>query len=131
MVSRQRPQLIEPGPQETIDRDQSEPTWPLAAKNMQLMTESEVLQFQNGPTAETAGNSRDDGTRMFKHTQNTMVVNPKTLDFPQLSEFLVGTGRPWGLHLGKRLGPQAHALHSSPQPTRRAYQMDLPLLCGS
>jgi N-acetyl-anhydromuramyl-L-alanine amidase AmpD len=29
---------------------------------------------------------------MFKHPEKTMAVNPKTLDFSSLSEFLVGTG---------------------------------------
>jgi hypothetical protein len=28
---------------------------------------------------------------MFKHPENTMAVNPKTLDFSRLSEFLVAT----------------------------------------
>jgi hypothetical protein len=60
---------------------------------MQLVTEGEVLQFQNGPTAETAGNSRDDGTRMFKHAQNTMAAEPETLDFSPFSEFSAATGR--------------------------------------
>src|ERR1700686_3901296 len=30
---------------------------------------------------------------MFKHPENTMAVNPKTLDFSALSEFSVGTAR--------------------------------------
>ena len=64
----------------------------MATKNMQLMTEGEVLQFQNGPAAEPAGNSGDDEPHMFKHPENTMAVNPKTLGFSALSEFLVGTG---------------------------------------
>jgi hypothetical protein len=58
---------------------------------MQLVTEGKVLQFQNSPTAETARNGRDDGTRMFKHAQNTMAAEPKTLDFSALSEFSVAT----------------------------------------
>jgi hypothetical protein len=41
---------------------------------------------------ESAGNSRDDGTQMLKHAENTMAVNPKTLDFSTSSEFSVGTG---------------------------------------
>jgi hypothetical protein len=53
----------------------------LAAKNMQLMTESEVLQFHNGSATEARGERRDDGTRMLKHAENTMAVNPKTLGF--------------------------------------------------
>ena len=36
--------------------------------------------------------------------------------------------RPRRLHLGHRPGAQAHALHPSLQPTRRAHQMDLPRL---
>ena len=67
---------------------------PLAAKNMQLMTESEVLQFKNGPTAESAGNNGDNGTQVLKHTGDTTTVLPKTLDFSRLSEFLVATGAP-------------------------------------
>jgi hypothetical protein len=50
----------------------------------------EVLQFQNSPATESADNSRDDGAPMFKHPENTMAVNPKTLDF---SEFSVGTAK--------------------------------------
>ena len=34
------------------------PTRPLAAKNVQLMTEGEVLQFHNRPTAESARKHR-------------------------------------------------------------------------
>ena len=56
------------------------------------MTERKVLQFQNGPTAKPADNSGDDGLHMFKHAENTMAANPKTLDFPAFSEFSVGTG---------------------------------------
>jgi hypothetical protein len=37
------------------------PTRPLAAKNVQLMTEGEVLQFHNRPTAESAGKHRGRG----------------------------------------------------------------------
>jgi hypothetical protein len=32
---------------------------------------------------------------MFKHPENTMAVNPKTLDFSALSEVSVGTGPPF------------------------------------
>jgi hypothetical protein len=39
----------------------------LAAKNKQLMTEGEVFQFKNGPTAEPAGVSGHDGMRMLEH----------------------------------------------------------------
>jgi hypothetical protein len=67
------------------------PTRPLATKNVQLMTESEVLQFHHRPATESAGERPDDGTRMLEHAENTMAVNPKTLDFSPLSEFLVRT----------------------------------------
>jgi hypothetical protein len=43
-VQTARPQSVDPDPQQAIDREQSGPTRPLAAKNMQLMTESEVFQ---------------------------------------------------------------------------------------
>jgi len=39
---------------------------PLAAKNVQL---------------KTTGENGDDEAHMFKHAENTMAVNPKTLDF--------------------------------------------------
>jgi hypothetical protein len=55
------------------------------------MTESEVLQFKNGPIAEPAGNSGDDGMHMLKHAGDTTLTLPKTLDFSPLSEFSVGT----------------------------------------
>jgi hypothetical protein len=45
----------------------------LAAKDVQLMTESEVLQFKNGPTAEPAGNRGDDGMHMLKHCRRHYV----------------------------------------------------------
>jgi hypothetical protein len=63
----------------------------LAAKNVQLMTESEVLQFHHRPATESAGDRPDDGTRMLEHAENTMAVNPKTLDFSRLFGVLVGT----------------------------------------
>jgi hypothetical protein len=40
-------------------------------------------------TAESAGDSGDDGTHLLKHAENTMAANPKTLDFLPLSEFSV------------------------------------------
>jgi len=55
------------------------------------MTEREVLQFHNGPTAEPAGKSRDDRTHMLKHAGDTRSTLPKTPDFSPLSEFSVGT----------------------------------------
>src|SRR5271169_3626189 len=83
-VQTARPQSVKPDPQQTVDRKQPRPTRPLAAKNMQLMTKSEVLQFHNGSATESAGESGDDGTHMFKHAENTMAVNLKTLDFSRL-----------------------------------------------
>ena len=91
-VQAARPQSVKPDPEQPVDRKQPGPTRSLAAMNMQLVTEGEVLQFQNGPTAETASNSRDDGTRMSKHAQNTMAAEPETLDFSAFSEFSVATG---------------------------------------
>jgi hypothetical protein len=38
-----RPQSAEQDPEQAIESKQPEPTRPLAAKNMQLMTEGEVL----------------------------------------------------------------------------------------
>ena len=38
-----RPQSVEPDPEQAVDREQPEPTRPLAAKNVQLMTQGEVL----------------------------------------------------------------------------------------
>jgi len=38
-----RPQSIEQDPEQAIDREQPEPTRPLAAKNVQLMTQGEIL----------------------------------------------------------------------------------------
>ena len=42
---------------------------PLATKNVQLMTQGEVLQFQHRTTTESAGNNRDDGTHELKHAE--------------------------------------------------------------
>jgi hypothetical protein len=38
-----RPQSEEPNPEQAVDREQPGPTRPLATKNVQLMTEGEVL----------------------------------------------------------------------------------------
>jgi hypothetical protein len=64
---------------------------PLAAKNMQLMAESEVLWFHRRPAAQSAGNNRSDRTHGLIHAVDTTVANLKTLDFSAHSEFLVGT----------------------------------------
>ena len=91
-VQTARPQSVEPDPEQTVDRKQPRPARPLAPQYVQLMTESEVLQFHDGSATESASNRRDDGTQMLRHAENTMAVDPKTLDFSPLSEFLVGTG---------------------------------------
>jgi hypothetical protein len=59
---------------------------------VQLVTEGEVLQFQNSPTTEAAGNTRDDGTHELKHAGDTAATLQKTLEFSMPSEFSVGTG---------------------------------------
>ena len=79
-VQTARPQAVEPDPEQAVNRKQSGSTRPLAAKNVQLMTESKVLQLQNGPATQSAGENGDDGTPMFEHAENTMAANPKTLD---------------------------------------------------
>jgi hypothetical protein len=86
-----RPQSVEPDPEQAVDRDQSEPTRPLVTKNVQLVTEGKVLQAQNHPTTESAGNDRDDGTHEFEHAGNTTAAHPETLDFSTLREFLAAT----------------------------------------
>ena len=50
-----RPQSVEPDPEQAVKRKQPRPTRPLATKNMQLMTESEVIQFQERPDCGTGG----------------------------------------------------------------------------
>ena len=92
-VQTARPQSIEPDPQQAVDRKQPGPTQPLATKNVQLMTESKVLQFQNRPATESAGKNRDYGTHMLKHAGDTTAARPKTLDFSTFSEFSVGAAR--------------------------------------
>ena len=56
----------------------------------ELMTERELLEFQNGPTAESAGKHRDDRTHELKHADDTAAF-PRTLAFSDRSEFLVAT----------------------------------------
>jgi hypothetical protein len=62
-------------------RKQSGPTRPLATKNVQLVTEGEVLQLQNGPTVESADNNRDDRTHELGHARDTTAALPKILEF--------------------------------------------------
>jgi hypothetical protein len=38
-----RPQSVEPAPEQAVESEQPRPSRPLAAKNVQLMTEGEVL----------------------------------------------------------------------------------------
>ena len=56
------------------------------------MTEGKVLQFQNSPATEAAGNTPDDGTHELKHAGDTAATLQKTLEFSMPSEFSVGTG---------------------------------------
>jgi hypothetical protein len=65
IMSRQRGHKRSSRP--AVESDQSEPTRPLAATNVQLVTEGEVLHFQNRPTAESAGKNGDDGTHELEH----------------------------------------------------------------
>ena len=46
-VQTTRPQSVEPDPEPAVENEQSEPTRPLATKHVQLVTQSEVLQFHN------------------------------------------------------------------------------------
>src|ERR1700730_3130087 len=80
-VQTARPQSVEPDPEQTVKRKQPEPTRPLATQNVQLVTESEVIQLQNHPTTESAGNNRDDGTHELEHAGDTTAALTKTLDF--------------------------------------------------
>jgi hypothetical protein len=59
-------------------RKQPGPTRPLATKNVQLVTEGEVLQLQNGPTAESAGKSRNDRTHELEYPRDTTAANSRT-----------------------------------------------------
>ena len=86
-----RPEPVEPDPEQAVDCDQPGPTPPLATKNVQLVTEGEVIQFQNRPTAESEGKNPDDGTHELKHAENTTAAHPKTLDSSERAEFLVAT----------------------------------------
>ena len=85
------PQSVEQDPEQAVDREQSQPTRPLAAKNVQLMTEREVLQLHNRPTTESAYKPRNDRSHERKHAGDIASVNPKTPDFSTHSEFLVAT----------------------------------------
>jgi hypothetical protein len=48
----------------------------LSTKNVQLVTEGEVLQLQNDPTAESAGKNRDDRTHGFEDAADSTAANP-------------------------------------------------------
>jgi hypothetical protein len=52
-----------------------------SSQMLQLVTEGEVLQLQNRPTAESAGKNRDDGTHDLKHAATLRRFDPKSLDF--------------------------------------------------
>ena len=66
-------------------------TRPLAAKNVQLVTERGVLEFHNRPATESAYKPRNDRSLERKHAGDVKPVILKTLDFSLISEFSVGT----------------------------------------
>jgi hypothetical protein len=80
-VQTARPQAVEPDPEQAVEGEQPKPTRPLTSKNVQLMAESEVLQLQNHPTTEAAGNYRDDETHELEHARDNTAARPKSLDF--------------------------------------------------
>ena len=51
----------------------------LATRNVQLMTENEVLHYR--PCTESAGRDRDDGTNELKHASDTTAAHSENLDF--------------------------------------------------
>ena len=51
----------------------------LATRNVQLMTENEVLHDR--PCTESAGRDRDDGTNELKHASDTTAAHSENLDF--------------------------------------------------
>jgi hypothetical protein len=59
---------------------------------MQLVTEGEVLQLQNGPTAKSADKNLDDRTHALEHAAHGMAVYLKTPAFSARSEFSAATG---------------------------------------
>ena len=61
---------------------------------MQLVTEGEVLQLQNGPTAKSAGKNRDDRTHELEHAADSMAAYPKTRLFGPFGVFSSHTGEP-------------------------------------
>jgi hypothetical protein len=54
-----------------------EPNRPLATKNVQLMTEREVLWFQNRPTTESEDKCRVDGTHQLEHAATLLLSIPE------------------------------------------------------
>ena len=49
------PQSVEPDPEQAVDREQPGSTRPLATKNVQVMTQGEVLLVQEPPGSEIDG----------------------------------------------------------------------------
>src|ERR1700691_4961790 len=99
-----RPYSVERDPEQAVYRKKSGPTSSLATKNVQLVTEGEVIQFQNRPTAESASKNRDNRAPVLMHAGDTTADHRKTLDFSALSEFLVattGNGQVYGKQRGK------------------------------
>jgi hypothetical protein len=86
-------QSVKPDPEQALDREQPGPTRPLAAQNVQLMTQREVFQLHNRPAAESAYKPRDDRSDERKHAGDIASTNAKTPAFSVLLEFLVGTGK--------------------------------------
>jgi hypothetical protein len=61
----------------------------MATKNVQLMTQGEVLQFRNCAATESADKNRNDETQEREHAGDTTAAHPKTLDFSTRLEFSV------------------------------------------
>jgi len=85
------PQSVEQDPEQAVDREQARPTRPPAARNVQLMTQGEVLEFHHCPTTESASKPTDDRSHELKHAGDIASVNPITPDSSALSELLIAT----------------------------------------
>jgi hypothetical protein len=83
------PYPVEPDPEQAVDREQLGPRTTLTTKDIQLMTEGEVLQFHYRPPPQSARHNRGDRTQGLIHTGDTTAANLKTLDYSPPSEFLV------------------------------------------
>jgi hypothetical protein len=72
-----RPNSVEPGPQQAVATTKPRSAGPLAMENGHLMSQSQHLKFQGGPTPKPEGDQRNHCGQDRKHAGHDKTVGAK------------------------------------------------------